>query len=177
MANGGENFIGTHNGQDKNLRVTSRGDGAYEIEIDGAVHQVDARRFGGGNWSLIIDGQSYDVELEVAGENESEGAYNSLVRGRVVRLRMRDERHVRMAMTTKKFAVEGPQTLTSPMPGKVVKILAQVGQDVQEAQPLVIVEAMKMENELRSPKSGRVSAIMVKEGQGVEAGTKLLAVE
>jgi acetyl/propionyl-CoA carboxylase alpha subunit len=133
MTNGPQQFIGTHNGKDKNVRVLSQGSGTYQIEIDGVVHQVDARRFGGGNWSLIIDGQSYDVELEVAGPNESEGAYNSLVRGRVVPLRMRDERRVRMSMTTKKFALEGPQTLTSPMPGKVVKILVEVGREVQEA--------------------------------------------
>jgi biotin carboxyl carrier protein len=170
-------FIGTHKEEEKRLKVHSLGEGRYEVDVEGVVHQVDARRFGGGNWSLIIDGQSYDVELEVAGPNESEGAYNSLVRGRVVRLRMRDERRVRMAMTTKKFALTGPQTLTSPMPGKVVKILVAVGREVEEGQPLVIVEAMKMENELRSPKTGRVSAVMVAEGQGVEAGTKLVAVE
>src|SRR5207237_6573920 len=64
--------------------------------------------------------------------NESEGAYNSLVRGRVVRLRMRDERRVRMSTTSSKFALEGPQTLTSPMPGKVVKVLVEVGREVEE---------------------------------------------
>jgi biotin carboxyl carrier protein len=173
----GQLFIGTHAGADRDIKVTDLGQGRYEVEIDGETHAVDARRFAGGNWSVIIDGQSYDVELEVAGKNESDGNYNSLVRGRVIQLCVRDERRVRMATSSKKFAFEGLQTVTSPMPGRVVKILVEVGREVTEGQPLIIVEAMKMENELRSPKTGRVSAIMVKEGQGVEGGSKLLTVE
>jgi biotin carboxyl carrier protein len=170
-------FIGSYGGTDRDIRVTPTGEGCYTVEIAGETHEVDARRFAGGNWSVIIDGQSYDVELEVAGPNESDGHYNSLVRGRVVQLVVRDERRVRMAITSSRFRVEGPQTVLSPMPGKIVKILVDVGREVTEGQPLVIVEAMKMENELRSPKKGKVSAVMVKEGQGVEAGSKLLAVE
>ena len=65
----------------------------------------------------------------------------------------------------------------SPMPGKIVKIHVQVGKQVAEGEPIVIVEAMKMENELRAPKTGQVSSIMIKEGQAVDAGTKLLIVE
>ena len=173
----GQLFIATHRDSEQRLRVHSQGDRTYVVEIDGVRHEVDARRFGGGQWSIIIDGQSYDVELEVAGPNESEGRYNSLIRGRVVRLQVRDERHVRMTLTSKKFTLEGPQTLASPMPGKVVKVLADIGHEVAEGQPLVIVEAMKMENELRAPKGGKVAAIMVKEGQAVDAGTKLVTVE
>jgi biotin carboxyl carrier protein len=170
-------YVGSHRDQEKHIRVHPIGDGRYTVEIDGTSHQVDARRFGGGNWSLLIDGQSYDVELEVAGSNESEGAYNSLVRGRVVHLVVRDERHVRMSISSKRFALEGPQTLVSPMPGKVVKMLVQVGSEVTEGDSVVIVEAMKMENELRAPKTGRVSAVMAKEGQAVDAHEKLIVIE
>lgn len=173
----GQLFIATHEGNERQVRVTRASEGSYLVEVDGVRHEVDACRFGGGNWSLIINGQSYDVELEVAGSNESDGAYNALVRGRLVGLRVRDERRVRMALKTKRFAVEGAQNVISPMPGKVVKVLVALGQEVTDGQPLVIVEAMKMENELRAPKAGRVSAVMVKEGQAVEAGSKLLAVD
>ena len=63
------------------------------------------------------------------------------------------------------------------LPGKVVKILTKIGADVEESTALIIVEAMKMENELTAPKAGKVSKIMVKEGQAVESGAPLVSVE
>jgi biotin carboxyl carrier protein len=171
-----QKFIATHGEQTRELKVTALGDGRYAVTIDGVSRQVDARRFAGGTWSLLIDQESFDVELEVAGPTESAGQYNSLVRGQVVRLTVRDERHARMG-AQQKLEVRGPQVLVSPMPGKVVKLLATVGQEVVEGQALVIVEAMKMENELRAPKSGRVGQVFVSEGQNVEHRAKLVSVE
>ncbi|MCK6545681.1 acetyl-CoA carboxylase biotin carboxyl carrier protein subunit [Myxococcota bacterium] len=170
-------FIGTHKGVEKTIELEAKGNGLYTVQIDGVAHEVDARRFGGGNWSVIIDHQSYDVELEISGQNESEGHYASLVRGQLVKLRVQDERRVRMQLSSKKATLDGPQTLSSPMPGKVVKILAGVGAEVTEGHPIVIIEAMKMENELRAPKSGKVSAVMVKEGQTVDNHAKLVTIE
>ena len=69
----------------------------------------------------------------------------------------------------------GPQRLTAPMPGKVVRVLAQPGDRVNERQPVVVIEAMKMENELRAAREGVVSQVLVQAGQSVEAGA-LLAV-
>jgi len=63
------------------------------------------------------------------------------------------------------------------MPGKIVRVLVQTGQAVQARQPLVVVEAMKMENELRSPKAGRVKDVAVAAGTSVEAGRVLLVIE
>lgn len=70
----------------------------------------------------------------------------------------------------------GPQRLVAPMPGRVVRVLAQPGSRVAPRQPVVVIEAMKMENELRSPVDGVVSDVLVKEGQSVEAGTVLAVV-
>jgi biotin carboxyl carrier protein len=173
-----QRFVGTFGDKKRDIELESLGDGRYAIALDGKEHVVDARRFAGGNWSVLIDGQSYDVELEVAGESESDGAYNALIRGRVISpLVVRDERHVRMGATSRKLKVEGPQIVASPMPGKVVKILVEVGQAVSDGQPLIIVEAMKMENELRAPTHGKVARIMVSAGQAVEAHAKLIALE
>ena len=173
-----QTFIAKYDAQKKTLKVIPKSEGRYEVEIDGVRHAVDARRFAGGTWSLLIDGQSYDVELEVAGPKESAGAYNALVRGAVISgLVVQDERQVRMGMQSGRFTVEGPQVVTCPMPGKVVKLLVEAGAEVQESAPLVIVEAMKMENELKAPKAGKISNILVQEGQAVEAGAKLLTVE
>ena len=170
-------FIATFGETEEEIKVKRDKDQRYLVEIDGVIHHVDARRFAGGTWSLVIDNQSYDVELEVASESESEGRYNTLVRGSIVRLTVIDERRARMGVVSKKFTVEGPQTIHSPMPGKVVKVMVTPGQMVEENQPLIIVEAMKMENELRSPKVGKVGQIFVGAGQAVDSGTALLTVE
>lgn len=172
----GQKFIARFGDAEEQINVTPDRDG-YLVEIDGVVHHVDARRCAGGTWSLVIDNQSYDVELEVAGDNESEGCYNTLVRGEVVELSVMDERRARMGIVSKKFAVDGPQTVTSPMPGKIVKIMVELDQEVEENQPLIIVEAMKMENELTSPRSGKIGRIDVEPGQAVDSNTALLTVE
>jgi biotin carboxyl carrier protein len=174
---GSQKFIARFGDTEEEIKVALDKDQRFLVEIDGVIHHVDARRFFGGTWSLVIDNQSYDVELEVAGGHESEGRYNTLVRGSIVRLTVIDERRARMGVVSKKFTVEGPQTIHSPMPGKVVKILVATGQTVEENQPLIIVEAMKMENELRSPKAGKIGRILVGAGQAVDAQAALLTVE
>jgi biotin carboxyl carrier protein len=67
----------------------------------------------------------------------------------------------------------GPERLTAPMPGKVVRVLARTGDRVAARQPVVVIEAMKMENELRASKDGAITDVLVREGQSVEAGTLL----
>ena len=74
-------------------------------------------------------------------------------------------------------AGKGPQRIVAPMPGKVVKVLVQPGNQVAARQGVVIVEAMKMENELRAPRAGTVSEVKVVEGSSVEAGAILLIIE
>lgn len=159
------------------LEAAKGGGGRYTVTVDGEVHQVDARRLAGGNWSVLIDGQSYDIELEVAGATEREGSYNALVRGRVIDLTVQDERRVRMAAGARKVKVEGPQLVKCPMPGKVVKVLVALDQVVEDGTPLIIVEAMKMENEIRSPTAGKVTRIFAEAGQTVEAHAKLISIE
>jgi biotin carboxyl carrier protein len=71
----------------------------------------------------------------------------------------------------------GPQAVRSPMPGKVVKVLVAPGDSVKSGAPVVVVEAMKMENELRSPRDGKVREVKVQEGQAVEANQMLVTIE
>jgi biotin carboxyl carrier protein len=73
--------------------------------------------------------------------------------------------------------VEGVQEINSSMPGKIIKILVAEGDEVEQGQGLVVVEAMKMENEIKSPKAGVVKKVGVKEGEAVEAGALLVVVE
>lgn len=71
---------------------------------------------------------------------------------------------------------EGRQQITAPMPGKVVRLLVKAGDTVEAGQGLLVVEAMKMQNEIRSPKRGEVERVLVVEGQAVNAGEVLCAV-
>ncbi|MDR3675511.1 MAG: acetyl-CoA carboxylase biotin carboxyl carrier protein subunit, partial [Acidobacteriota bacterium] len=69
---------------------------------------------------------------------------------------------------------EGPQEIVAPMPGKIVKILVGEGEEVERGQGLLVIEAMKMQNELRAPRAGRVDRICIAEGQGVDTGARLV---
>nr|WP_240475478.1 biotin/lipoyl-containing protein [Vulgatibacter incomptus] len=159
--------------QNHEIDVVDKGDGVYEVTLDGQVHVLDALELSHGAVSLIVDHASYSVEFE----DTADGSVNVLVRDQVFSVDVLDERRLRMRAAGGRFAVEGPQMITAPMPGKVVKYLVAVGEEVAEGQGLVVVEAMKMENELKSPKSGVVKEVFAKEGASVESGAKLVVVE
>ena len=169
-------FDARHKDRSELIEVEPGDNGQYIVTIGGVQHNVDARPAEGGAWTVLIDNDSFDVELEVAGEKESAGDYNALVRGAVVHLNVQDERKRRLG-GAKKLAVEGPQVVAAPMPGKVVKILVEPGVEVGDGDPLIVIEAMKMENELRAPTAGKVATIFVEEGQTVDAHAKLIALE
>ncbi len=78
---------------------------------------------------------------------------------------------------SREHTVEGKQSIITEMPGKVVKILVQKGDEVKLNQGLIVIEAMKMENELKSPKNGKVIEINIKEGETVESGAALILIE
>ena len=117
------------------------------------------------------------MELEIAGDAERDGQYNALVRSSVVHLTVVDERQLRLRGSDSSMAEDGPQVVASPMPGKVVKLLVGPGDEVEDGQPLIVIEAMKMENELRAPTAGVVAEVFVAEGEAVDARTKLIALE
>ena len=100
-----------------------------------------------------------------------------LVDGRNYRVNLMDERRVRTSGAVDASRAQGRQTVSVPMPGKVIAILIAEGDLVEKGQGLVIVEAMKMENEVRSPIAGAVKEIKVKPGDTVEGGATLLFVE
>lgn len=159
--------------QTHDIDVTEKGDGLYEVRVGDEVHVVDALELAHGAVSLIVDHASYSVEFE-DGPNDS---VNVMVRDQVFSVEVLDERRMRMRQASGRFSVEGPQTVTAPMPGKVVKYLVAVGDEVAEGQGLVVVEAMKMENELTSPKGGIVKELFSSAGASVESGAKLVMVE
>jgi biotin carboxyl carrier protein len=154
------------------VEVEDNGKGQYVLLLDGERHAVDALGLAHGAVSLLVDGQVYDVEFDDVGEE-----VQVQVRGDVFRVDVADERSLRLRAGATTLKVEGRVTLMAPMPGKVVRVLVKQGEAVQEGQGLVVVEAMKMENELKSPKAGTVTEVFAKEGSPVEANAKLLTVE
>jgi biotin carboxyl carrier protein len=145
----------------------------YRVTVDGVLHVVDAVRVDEGVLSLILPeaGASHQVAIgngKGPGEQTvtlAEGSFNVIVNGR------------RTRRAADAAGVAGEQRIVAPMPGKVLRVLARVGDEVALRQPLIVVEAMKMENELSSPKTGRVKEVAVSEGQSVEAGRLLAIVE
>lgn len=158
--------------REEQIEVTPAGPGVYEVRVGGEVHRVDAFQHDYGTLSLIVDTKSYSVQLD---NRQTEMKVH--IEDSIYSLEILDEKRLRMRRAAGKFTVEGKQILTAPMPGKVVKLLAQPGDEVKEGQGLVVVEAMKMENEMKSPKDGKVVEVHVREGQPVEGGAKLVAVE
>lgn len=144
----------------------------YRLTLNDKTYTVDALTLDHGAVSLLVDGHSFPVEFEENGDE-----VGVLVRGQVTQVDVADERRLRLRAGSAGFTAEGKQLISAPMPGKVVKVLVKLGDEVKEGQGLVIVEAMKMENELKSPKAGKVVELFAKEGTTVENNAKLVVVE
>ena len=154
------------------IAVESLGDGQYAASLNGSRFELDVVALPHGAVSMLVNGESYAVEFEEHGDEVV-----VQLNGQVTRVDVADDRSLRLRAATAGFAVEGKQTLDAPMPGKVVKVLVKVGDTVAEGQGLVVIEAMKMENELKSPKAGKVLEVVAVEGVAVENGAKLVVVE
>jgi biotin carboxyl carrier protein len=152
----------------RTLRVEVRASGErFEVVVDGRPLVVDAAFEGVHFASLLVEGRSHPVALE-----RIDGSFRVHLRGGAVDVALQEARG---GVRAPEPRASGPFRLVSPMPGRVVRVLASPGEDVVAGQSLVVVEAMKMENELRSPRAGRVAEVAVREGQAVDAGA-LLAV-
>ena len=161
-------FDATAGGRTFRVEVRSQ-DGAYRLTVDGREVDVDLVEAGRGFLNLRIGGQSRD-----AGVQRVEGGYTVSLSGRTVAVSVAEG--ARGAVAVARHA-SGPTKLTAPMPGKIVRLLAAVGDEVAAHQGLVVMEAMKMENELRSPRAARVREVLVREGQAVETGALLAILE
>lgn len=142
-------------------------DGVVECLVDGKVLTVDARLLQPGVISLVVEGRQYRCVLDGDGV---------LIGGRRFGFEVNDPRSLQGRRRAGGGAA-GPRAVKAPMPGRVVRVLAAVGDEVAEQQGVVVIEAMKMQNELKSPKAGRVVRIAVREGDTVGAGDVLAVVE
>jgi biotin carboxyl carrier protein len=153
--------------------VTRTGDG-FAVSVDGRTRQVDAARIDAHTLSLVVDGV-WSKEVSLAA-NAATGQLEIHVGATPVTVTLNGRRRWGRKDDTG-GAGSGPQRLIAPMPGKVVRVLVKKGDLVTARQPVVVVEAMKMENELRASRDGTVAEIQVSEGMSVEAGALLLVIQ
>lgn len=151
----------------------------YLIKIDNHEYHIDAHTMLSEIVTTIIDGKSYDIDIEQQNISDPlDGRLGVRVRGRVVYLEMLEERRKKMKdAQAVKFSESGLVKICSPMPGKVLRVLVSAGDLVSEGQGLAVVEAMKMENELKSPKNAKIKEVFFKPGDSVEGGAQLLTIE
>jgi biotin carboxyl carrier protein len=132
--------------------------------IDGQRLEADAIAVSSGVYSILINGKSFEVRVERSGAE-----LRAIAGDREFRLAISDEREWRRKRGSA-IEAEGRQQVLAPMPGKIVRVLVKMGDAVRAGQGLLVVEAMKMQNEIRAPKSGTIDRLAVAEGQTVNAG-------
>jgi biotin carboxyl carrier protein len=163
----------------------------YEVTVSGTTHQVEVQRQGDlwlcrleqREWmvnvaqpcpevlSVLIEGKAYEIRRDRTARGTQ-----IWVGGTGVPVEVRDPRSLR-ARRAAVSAGEGPQKLVASMPGKVVRVLRSADDAVEPGEGILVVEAMKMQNELKSPKKGIIRQILAKEGAAVNAGDVLAIVE
>ena len=157
---------------EKTYRVELTRSGAgWSCKLNGREFPLDVVSPRPGVLSLLIDGRSYLVKQEI-GANES----NVVVGYARFSASLRDPRSLRSRRRSDAGG-QGVRKIMAPMPGKVVRILAPAGTEVEAGQAVLVIEAMKMQNELKSPKKGKVTKLSVREGDAVETGQTLAEVD
>lgn len=170
----------------------------YEVVVDGQTHRLELTpgpESAGGQrtWRCLIDGEEFEVDAvltardvmsvlvgnkayEIKRERSQRGDLHMVLGSARYAVEVRDPRSLRTRRAAA-GAQAGPQKLLSPMSGKIVRIAVKEQDEVTAGQSIMVMEAMKMQNELKSPKDGRVARILTAEGSTVNAGDVLAVIE
>jgi len=165
-------LIVTADGRDRTVSVDGPlPDGRFRVTVDGKAFEVDGKAVRPGTWSLVLDGHSYMVELDkprpgIGPSGGSDGA----------KLTVGDALHRRLANAAQPRDKPRGETVRAPIAGKVVKVLVAPGDTVAAGAAIIVLEAMKMENELVSERGGTVSAVHKQAGQAVDTGDLLVEI-
>jgi biotin carboxyl carrier protein len=155
------------------IQITHDG-GRVFAEVAGRHYELDVHQSGSNGYLLISDGRVFDCRVE--GRPESGKQIDVIVGTRNYTLTLTDPKRLSSATSA---SAHGDDTarIVAPMPGKVVRVLVQVGGEVAAGDGILVVEAMKMQNEMKSPRAGTVIALNVQTGATVNAGDLLAVVE
>ena len=162
-----------------------------KVTLDGQEHTIDWKQiaplaqdikkhgYAGGRYSLIMAGKSYEVFARCVTQPEGKNGqtYEIYIDGQRFEVIAEDERTRVLAGLIKGSAHSGEATIYAPMPGLVVDVLLEVGAGVKAGQPILVLEAMKMENDLSSPINGKIKKISVNKGQTVDLGVALVVID
>ncbi len=164
-------------GTERDVSIEKLDGSRVRVTHGGRARVYEAVRVAGNarasTWSLVPEGGGRQALVDVDGAAPD---LNVTVDNKTVPLKLTTAR-AKVAGRAAAAPKTAPSAVQSPMPGKVVKVLVAPGDEVRSGQGVIVVEAMKMENELKSPKDGKVRAVAVKEGQAVEAGQSLVTLE
>jgi biotin carboxyl carrier protein len=154
-------------GRKHDLEITQV-EGEWQCRIDGCEIRMNVARIADGTLSILQEGKSYVVRQGAGGA--------VVVDGRSYEVSIADPRSWR-ARQQAAAGVSGPLKLAAPMPGKVVRVLTSPGSTVVAGQGIVVIEAMKMQNEVRAPRDGIITAVLVQEGKAVNVGELVAILE
>lgn len=152
------------------LEVTETGS-RVTVKAQGKSFEADVISIFPGQYSILFAGKVFDVHVE----NLREGEFQVVFRDHRVSLELLDPRKIK-SLRHRHADSQGEVAVSSPMPGKLVRRLVREGQTVEQGQGLLVIEAMKMQNEIKSPKSGVVKSVNTQEGKTVNAGEELLVI-
>lgn len=144
------------------------------VSLNGEIFDIDfIQIIGQPVYSLLMEGKSHEAFVQ-----QEENVWEVMLKGNMYEVEVEDEREKRLRATSEGgVADRGEYHLKSPMPGLVVSINVEEGQEVEKGDVLLILESMKMQNELKSPRAGKVSRIRIKPGESVEQKQTMLSVE
>ncbi|MBI3758632.1 MAG: biotin/lipoyl-binding protein [Deltaproteobacteria bacterium] len=167
----GTRFVATLDGAEHQLEVEELTAHTLRIKLGESQFDLDVHRVGRSSYSILVNNRSFDFDVVREGEELLVAS-----RGGAARVTLVDAARKSRNAGARPLAA-GKASLKAMMPGRVIHVLVNVGDEVAAQQGLLVVEAMKMENEIKAPKAGKVVEIKVKPGQTVEKGELLLVVE
>jgi biotin carboxyl carrier protein len=143
-------------------------------EVDGRRYEVEIRELADGQYLLVAGSRIYRCRVEA--KRDSSNSFEVVLGGLGRDIRIIDPKRLRSSQATGAHHA-GAAQIISPMPGKIVRVLVEVGAPVEPGAGIVVVEAMKMQNEMKSPKAGVVVSINAETGATVNAGDVLAVIE
>ena len=159
-------------GRERTVRV-HRSAGRLTVAVDGVEYQVDLVPTGVGAWSLVVDGKQYEVGVS----NNASGGYEVSSHRGVEALRVLDPLTSLAEKTHDGEGAGGSTKVAAYMPGRVVQVLVDEGDTLAAGQGVLVLEAMKMENEIQVERAGTVKKVYVAQGQAVERGDPLYEID
>jgi len=179
-------FISNVNGQAYRLEINAD-EQPVKVSLDGTIHEIDWRQLAGlvnniqgGHYSLLIAGYSYDIyvrNITRADEKSAQKTYEIFLNGQRLEVKVEDERTRILSQLTTSSANASAAQIEAPMPGLVIGLPYEVGAQISAGQTVVVLEAMKMENDLTAPITGTIKELRVNKGQTVDQGEVLVIIE